>query len=275
MDIKALLLDFDGTSLQRDQVFISFRNMKALKRAIEKGIEIIPSTGRCEDMFPPQIEKEKRIRYWVSAGGARVVDRMTGEVIYQSLFTPEESAMLCRIFEGQSIYSEISAEGKIYMEKEVCSHLEDFPVPPHHVWFLEAGRQIEVEKLSEYFLNHQIGIEKFNLYGVPEEKQEIIIRQLEETGIVSITEGAGVEIQFFPKRMDRRVSMDALFKKLKLDFGQVMSIGDAAMDEPVIVKAAVGVAMGNAPDWIKEKADYITAPFYEDGVAEAIEKYLL
>jgi len=54
-----------------------------------------------------------------------------------------------------------------------------------------------------------------------------------------------------------------------------MSIGDAAMDEPVIRAAAIGVAVGNAPEWIKEKADYVAGAYYEDGVAEAIEKYLL
>ena len=145
MDIKAILLDFDGTTLQRDQTFISFRNMAALRKAMDRGIEIIPCTGRCEDMFPPQIEAEKRIHYWVTASGARVVDRNTKEVIYQSLFTPEESAALCRIYENREIYSEIAAEGLIYMEESVCSHLEDFPVPPHHVWFLEKGRQIAVD----------------------------------------------------------------------------------------------------------------------------------
>ena len=59
MDIRAILLDFDGTALQRDQVYISYRNKQALIAAMEKGIEIIPSTGRVEDMFPPQIEALK------------------------------------------------------------------------------------------------------------------------------------------------------------------------------------------------------------------------
>ena len=104
MEIRAILLDFDGTILQSDQVYISFRNKSALNKAIEKGIEIIPSTGRVEDMFPPQIEADKRIRYWVTSNGARVVDRHTGEIIYQSLFSIEESAQICRIFEGQQMY---------------------------------------------------------------------------------------------------------------------------------------------------------------------------
>lgn len=275
MEIKAILLDFDGTTLQRDQTFISFRNMAALRKAMDKGIEIIPCTGRSEDMFPPQIEAEKRIRYWVTSSGARVVDRNTKEVLYQSLFTPEESAALSRIYENQSIYSEIAAEGKIYMEREVCGHLEDFEVPPHHVWFLELGRQVEIDTPSEYFLKNGIGVEKFNIYGVPADKQKRILDELNATGLVAMTEGAGKDIQFFPKRLDKRKSMEALFERMGFGFENVMSIGDSAMDEPVMVQSAVGVAVGNAPDWLKERADYVTAPYYEDGVAEAIEKYLL
>ncbi|MGL5438012.1 MAG: HAD hydrolase family protein [Lachnospiraceae bacterium] len=275
MDIKAILLDFDGTTLQKDQTFISFRNMHALKQAIARGIEVIPCTGRSEAMFPPQIETETQIRYWVTSSGARVVDRDTKDVIYESLFTPEEAAELCRIFEKQSVYSEIAANGLIYMEKEVCRHLENYAVPPHHVWFLDRNLQVEIETPSEYFLSHQIGVEKFNLYGIPADKQEQILTAIEATGLVHITEGAGADIQFFPRRLSRKLAVDALFAKLGLSFDHVLSIGDSGMDEPVIVEAAIGVAVGNAPDWLKAKADYVVAPFYEDGVAEAIETYLL
>ena len=49
MRIKAVLLDFDGTTLQRDQVFISVRNMYAIRKALDRGVYIIPSTGRAEN----------------------------------------------------------------------------------------------------------------------------------------------------------------------------------------------------------------------------------
>ena len=226
-------------------------------------------------MFLQQLEAEERIRYWVTANGARVVDRQKKEVIFQSLFTPEESAMLCRIFEGRHIYSEISADGKIFMERDVCAHLENYPVPPHHVWFLEAGRQIEVDTPSAYFLEHGIGVEKVNVYGVPAEQQQPMIRALLDTGIVTITDGAGADIQFFPKRQRRVDAMDALFSRLGYGYESVMSLGDSRLDQPMIENAAIGVAMGNAPEQVKAVADYVTAPFDHDGVADAIEKYLL
>ena len=273
--MKALLLDFDGTALQRDQVYLSFRNMHAIEKAIEKGVEIIPCTGRCADMFPPQIEAEKRIHYWVTSNGGRVIDRATGEVIYQSLFTPEESAMLCRLYEGQQIYSEIAADGLIYMETEIAEHLDRYAVPPHHVWFFLEGREKRVDRPSEYFLNNGIGVEKFNIYGVPPEKQQPLIDALLATGIVEISPGAGKDIQFFPKRQKRTVAMQKLFEKLGYGFEEVMSIGDSFLDKDMIQHAAVGVAVGNAADDVKAIADYVSAPFDKDGVAEAIEKFIL
>ena len=275
MDIRAILLDFDGTALQSDQVFISFRNMAAIRQALEKNIEIIPSTGRVESMFPPQIEADKRIRYWVTSNGARVVDRKSGEVIFQSLFTPEESAAICRIFEGENIYGEIAADGNIYMEKEICDHLERYDVPPHHVWFLEAGRQIGVTSLSEHFLKTGMGIEKVNLYGVPKERQQPIIDALEAMGVVFVFEGAGKDIQFFPKRQDRTKALNTLFSRLGIGYENVMALGDSTLDEGAIRDAAIGVAMGNSPEWVKASADFVSVPYTENGVAQAIEKFIL
>ena len=273
--IRAILLDFDGTSLQRDQVYISMANKRALWKAMDRGVEIIPCTGRSADMLPPQIDTEKRIRYIVSANGGRVVDRLTGKVIFQSTFTPEETAAFCRMYEGGKMYSEIAAEGKLYLESAVCADPGLYAVPPHHVWFMETRRPIPLEKPSEYFLEHRIGAEKFNLYGVPEEMQQPLIRQIEASGCADMSAGAGRDIQFFPKRQKRVEAMEALFKHLGYGFESVMSLGDSALDADMISRACIGVAMGNAPDDIKAQADYVTAPYDQDGVAEAVYKFIL
>lgn len=53
----------------------------------------------------------------------------------------------------------------------------------------------------------------------------------------------------------------------------MLAIGDSSSDERIIEESAVGVAMGNAPDWLKAKADYVTDTNAADGVASAIEKF--
>jgi hydroxymethylpyrimidine pyrophosphatase-like HAD family hydrolase len=54
-----------------------------------------------------------------------------------------------------------------------------------------------------------------------------------------------------------------------------MCCGDAPNDIGMIEYAGLGVAMGNAWGGTKEHADYVTASNDEDGVAKAIEKFVL
>ena len=54
--IKLITIDFDGTSLQKDQTWLSFRNMRALRECAKRGIYCVPCSGRSADMFPPQID---------------------------------------------------------------------------------------------------------------------------------------------------------------------------------------------------------------------------
>jgi Cof subfamily protein (haloacid dehalogenase superfamily) len=56
---------------------------------------------------------------------------------------------------------------------------------------------------------------------------------------------------------------------------EIMAIGDHGNDYSMISQAGLGVAMGNAPSEIQSVAKYVTAPIAEDGVAQAIEKFVL
>lgn len=274
MKIKAILLDMDGTLLLKDQVNISARCMEAIDRAAKKGIQIIPCTGRVLDMYPPQLLKYENMRYRLTCHGARVVDMKTGESIYENLVSPENSAKVFKLFEGRGIYGEIAAEGTIYLEKEIADHLENYPVPKHHLWYTDAGIPKGVECPSEYFAKNGIGMEKVNLYGIKPEDRQPLYDALEELGVTEFTRpGAKEDIEFLPKGIDKLEALGSIFERINVGFDEILAIGDSSSDERIIESSAVGVAMGNAPDWLKEKADYITETNEDDGVALAIEKF--
>lgn len=67
----------------------------------------------------------------------------------------------------------------------------------------------------------------------------------------------------------------ALAKSRGVPLDQVVAMGDQANDLPMIEQAGFGIAMGNAPDAVKERADAVTASNDEDGVAHAIETMIL
>lgn len=275
--IKAITLDFDGTTLQRDKIWLSPRNYRALKECQKRGIVCIPCTGRSADMFPPQFE-DGSFRYWFTCCGARVLDRLTGEIIYKDGFTPEQSAEICRIFEGLGIYCEVAAEGRLLFEKDVMDNLYKYPVPPHHVWYMYAsGRPVTVYgKLSEFFLSQNIGAEKFNLYGIPEEKYQEMLDRFNSLPYVVTKMSDPVGIQVQSKHVDCIKAMQVLLDRIGITFDEVLSIGDSLiLDGDMMQHAAIGVTLENAPDNVKAIADYVTDRYDEDGFAKAIEKLIL
>ncbi len=274
MSIKAVLIDFDGTCLQKDQTYISLVNMHAIRKALDAGIYVIPCTGRSVDIFPPQIEAEKRIRYWVASAGARVIDRAENKVVSECVFTPEESATLIRLFEGRNIYAEVSALGRIHLEKAVYDHIWDFKVPAHHVWFVDAGRVTPVDKLSDYFLEHRLGMEKSNIYGLEPAEAACLQEEIRGTGLAWIPKPNTFSVQFFPKRLDKRNAVDDLLVKLGITWDEVMAIGDADLDRCVVEAAGIGVAVGNAKPELLEVADHVVASCDDNGLAEAFERFL-
>jgi Cof subfamily protein (haloacid dehalogenase superfamily) len=62
---------------------------------------------------------------------------------------------------------------------------------------------------------------------------------------------------------------------LGLQAANVMAIGDNFNDVEMIAYAGVGVAMGNAPDGVKATANWVAPDVEEDGVAAAIEQFVL
>ena len=54
-----------------------------------------------------------------------------------------------------------------------------------------------------------------------------------------------------------------------------MAIGDSFNDIPMLEWAGIGVAVANAPEIVRSKADYVTLSNEEGGVAEAINRFVL
>ena len=157
-------------------------------------------------------------------------------------------------------------------------NLWKYPVPPHHVWYMySSGRPVTVYgKLSDYFLSQNIGAEKFNLYGIPEDLFQPMLEECRKFGFagISLSEPVGIQISDNPAL--RVPSMEILLDRLGCTWENVMSIGDSMpLDGLMIEKAAFGVTMENAPDEPKHMADYVTDRYDRDGFAKVVEKFIL
>lgn len=276
MKIRAVLIDMDGTTLAGSQVAISRENMAAIQKAISLGIQVIPCTGRVFDMLPPQLLTQEGMRYFISCHGARAYDRLENKSLYEDLIPAEHAAELFKIVEEKGLYNEIAANTTIYFEKAVTEPFDISKVPEHHLWYVRDNCFSTIdEKPSEYVLKNNMSVEKMNIYGIPEELQQEIYDKVTATGyIVHTREGAGPNLEFSRRGIDKMKAVDAVLGALGISYEETMAIGDSPSDLCVIKACGVGVAMENAPDHVKAAADYVTCLNTDNGLAKAFEKFL-
>ena len=75
--------------------------------------------------------------------------------------------------------------------------------------------------------------------------------------------------------IDKGEALCFLLRHLGLEASQVLAMGDGGSDLPLLQAAGIGVAMANATEGVKAAADFVTTSCDEDGVAVALEKFVL
>lgn len=78
-----------------------------------------------------------------------------------------------------------------------------------------------------------------------------------------------------PRECTKREGIQSVLDALDPNHGTVYGIGDASNDISLMNAVDVGIAMGNAPDYLKKRADYITDSVDHDGVIKALEHFRL
>ena len=80
---------------------------------------------------------------------------------------------------------------------------------------------------------------------------------------------------FLPPDHNKGYALTWLAHHYGIDLAETLAIGDNSNDLDMLQTAGLGIAMQNASDIVKAGADVVTGSNAEDGVAEALERYVL
>ncbi|MGF7399955.1 Cof-type HAD-IIB family hydrolase [Thermoanaerobacterium thermosaccharolyticum] len=111
-----------------------------------------------------------------------------------------------------------------------------------------------------------------------QQKIESLYTKIKESALInnlSIYPSKSTYLEIMPINASKNFAIDLLCKRLNVKKSEVIAIGDNFNDIDMIKYAGLGIAMGNAPEQVKQFADYVTLTNDEDGVAEAIKKFVL
>ena len=82
-------------------------------------------------------------------------------------------------------------------------------------------------------------------------------------------------VEIVNKEASKGNALESLALKFNIKREEIIAIGDNFNDMDMIEYAGLGVAMGNAPGYLKDVAQFVTHSNDEDGVRHVLEKFIL
>ena len=271
--IKLIAFDLDGTvldSLKR----LSGRNRAALKACAEKGIVLVPATGRAAAGISPAIRDIPGVRYGITTNGGTITDLKTGEILDRQTISGEKALRLMNVISRYHAMYDPYINGRGITQPEFYDHMDEFGLTPVIQEMVRATRDV-VPNIQDYVKQTGAEVEKINIYLADLKDREPLQRELEQEEGLSITSSLYNNLEVNDAKATKGQALKRLADYLNIPMEAVMAFGDGGNDLSMIQAAGTGVAMANGLETVKAAADYITLDNDQDGVADAIEKLIL
>lgn len=266
MHCKLICIDIDGTLLN-DAKEVLPAVKEAVKRQYEKGRKIALVSGRMPcavTLVEKQLEmdciKVCNAGTFIIVDGLCVKEEILSTHTMKQLYTDiaRKHHVPLWVYQGYKWYV---TETDSFVERET----DIINYQP------EAVNPFE---LAEVWDRDGIKPNKF-LIAAEEKKTDEIQAELEgwKNRTFNVARSSGNYLEIFSKSVDKGKAVAALCDIIKISTENVVAIGDHELDIPMIETAGIGIAMGNAIQGLKEKADFVTLTNNEAGVAHALNEY--
>lgn len=270
MEIKLIALDLDGTLLNSRKQ-LSERNRNILTECLERGIHIVPTTGRTVDGIPGEIKSIPGIRYAITTNGAVIKDIREDRLIDSRTMTAEKTLEILTLATRYNIMYDCYIEGRGITEARFLDNLTQYCISPEVEELVRTTRDL-VPNILDYVRNYEGDIEKANMFFAEETDRIKMRRELAGISDIIVSSSMPNNLEINAQDATKGQGILRLADYLGLQQEDTMAFGDGENDFNMIELAGCGVVMENGEAGLKKLADYITCSNDDDGVAAAIEK---
>lgn len=269
MAVKIVLLDLDGTLLNRDKQ-ISSANRAALERAAAGGVYIVPSTGRFYEGMPAVVRELPFVRYVVTVNGAQVYDAVEKTVLHRAEIQPEAAERVFDRLDTLPVIYDCFLDGWGYMDEENYARIDQFISDPRVNRMVKELRR-PVKGFRDFIRRENRPLQKIQMFFTDmDRRREELERLARDFPDMAVTSSISNNIEINEKHANKGEALGFLCRLLGVDQKDTMAFGDGSNDTSMIRAAGIGVAMANADAELKAAADYVTDTNDADGVAKAI-----
>lgn len=271
--IKLVAADMDGTLLNRDRKITKY-TQKVIKEAIARGVYFVPATGRAVNALPEELKQIEGIRYGIFSNGATIYDLKEKKVLYKNQFPKKRVLELLEWSKQFDIMTSFSLGGQSYARESDMKNIDYYQLDENTKCVVQNSRKL-VPNLENLLKEDGQAVEKITLLFRTMEEREKVRKGLGIFDDIQFSSSLPKNLEISKKGCNKGKGLSELAKILGINKEETMACGDADNDREMLESAGIAVVMENGLDSMKVIADYITASNQEDGVAKAIEKFVL
>ncbi|TVY10029.1 Cof-type HAD-IIB family hydrolase [Paenibacillus cremeus] len=247
MTIKLIALDMDGTLLNESKQ-ISQQNTEWIAKCSEQGVHVILSTGRGIHKIRPYLKQLQLESSLIVAVNGGEVWKGPDELLFRQTISAEVIEALRQLAHELDVwYWGYHSEGK----------------PTRDSW---GDRELQGSTLLQWV--------KFGFQSDDPDKIAQLYERIPSIGAFELTNSHPSNIEVNPAGITKASGLHQVCNLLDVGMHEVAAMGDSMNDMSMITEAALGIAMGNAQEEVKRRADAVTDTNDEDGVAKAIQRYI-
>lgn len=282
-DIRIIALDLDGTLLDSEKR-LSVVNRAALERAAEKGVLIVPTTGRFFGMMPPAVRDLPFVRYAITINGAQVYDRETDTAIVRDEIPLDMALGVMEVLDRFDVIYDCYRQNWGWMTAALQDKAADYATNEHYLKMVREFRKPvpelkahlkatandgDVQKIMLFARNTQVsGLSSQVLDAI---RLELAARFPE----IKVTSSTWNNIELNIRTAHKGNALKRFAEHLGLGLANCMAFGDGMNDFTMVEAAGLGVAMANAEPEVKRVAKWIAPSNDDDGVAAGLEEWVL
>lgn len=263
--IRLVALDLDGT-LVGDDLVLRPRVREAVAAAQARGVAVTIVTGRMFQAARPYARALAIDGPMVCYQGAAIFEAGTGAVLRETPVSSDVTREVLQWAHDRGVHAQCYADDTLYVEQinRFSKRYTD----------LARVEPVVVPSLRAAFAERPTI--KIVLVDDAERADEHLAALKPLLGARAYLTRSHVDfVEVVDPRVNKGEALAFIAQRYGVPLEATLAVGDAWNDVPLLDAAAIGIAMGSAPPELLARADHVVGDVAHDGVAEAIERYVL
>lgn len=267
-NIKAIFVDIDRT-LTNDNKQVPLENSLAIEKATKNGIKVVLCSGRNFSYAQKKAIEANASKYLITNNGAQIYNYKEQCSIYENIITKKVTQKFLDELRKMNIEFILNTSNTRFGSKNVKREIEKDEK------YIDNLSEIGKENILQIVCEVKSFDQMDKLISKVKQYEELIILNFSKTYLENKKEEDHYYADVNNSTVNKGKGIEKFCQMFNIKKEQTVCFGDYINDKDMFDFCGFKVAMKNASNELKEKADYITLSNNDAGVGFFINKFII